>query len=453
MITPGQKILVAVSGGPDSMALMHILYRLADQLDIKLHVFHLNHLFRGEESAKDARVVEDTAKLLGIPSTIKEYNVQKYCNNQGKSKQEGAREIRYQLISHVCARVGASRVAQGHHGDDQVETIFINFLRGSGLTGLKGFLPVRENFYIRPMIYLRRHDIEDYCLRHDINYRIDLSNKKPVYTRNCLRLDIIPRLEDYNPSLASTLLRSAEVLREEDEFLNNETDKVILNAVSFSQKDFFKVNIDILRSQPLALQRRVLRKLWSTLIDDYAGPGFEHVETMLELLQKKKGSWETHLPKGVRVYREYNYLLFNKNHKKDLEEVAPYSYELEVPGCVFIPELGVFVKSRLLSSAQVNDPESLTREEAVLDYDKISSKLYVRGKYPGDYFIPIGLDGAKIKLKKFFIDQKIPWHKRNKIPLVVSDNEIIWVAGIRPAENYKLTRNTERILYLWIEKS
>lgn len=429
------------------MALLHILFRLKEELGIQLHVFHLNHRFRGDESAEDARLVRDTARFLGIPSTIEEYDVPGYCAKYNKSKQEGAREVRYRLISQVSARVGAARVALGHHADDLAETIVLNFLRGSGLTGLKGFLPVRDNFYIRPLFRLRREDIEDYCKRHNIFFRVDSSNKKTIYKRNRIRLELIPALEKYNPALAATLLRTSDILQAEDEFLENEAEKVYSRAVSSGRDGCFILDVDVLLSQPAALQRRVLRKLWNTLAGGPAGLGFEHLENILNLLKEGKGSWVSYLPKGIRVARSYQYLQFKKEDGH-IREIPPYCYHLNVPGEVFIPETGVIIRARLISRTQAGDPESLPPGEALLDFKKLRGELYVRRRLPGDRFAPLGMGGAKIKLKKFFIDKKIPREERDNIPLVVCNGEIVWVAGIRPGEKYKVSEDSEKLLHL-----
>lgn len=452
MVNAGDKVLVAVSGGPDSMAMMHILFQLREELGILLHVFHLNHCFRGKESAGDARLVEDTARFWGIPCTVEEYDVPGYCSRMNKSNQEGAREVRYNLISRVAARVGAARVALGHHADDQAETIILNFLRGSGLTGLKGFLPVRDNFYIRPLLRLRRKEIEDYCKRHNIRFRIDSSNLKTVYKRNQVRLELMPLLEKYNPAMVPTLVRTGDVLRCEDEFLEDEACKVYSRAVTFGGDKGFVLDINILLKEPIALQRRVLRKLWNTVTGDPAGLGFEHLESILNLVNEGKGSWVSHLPKGVRVTRSYN-ALYMKRESKFEDGMPPYCYSLGVPGEVFIPETGVTVRAQLVSRFQAGDPGSLPVDEVFLDAAKIKSELYVRRRLPGDRFAPLGMGGAEIKLKKFFIDQKIPREERDRIPLVVCNGEIVWIAGVRPGEKFKVGEDCEQLLHLAVDFS
>ncbi|MTI83311.1 MAG: tRNA lysidine(34) synthetase TilS [Firmicutes bacterium] len=451
MIESGNRVLVAVSGGPDSMALLHILFGLKDQLGIQLHVFHLNHCFRGTESMQDACLVEDTAQLLGVPYTLEKFDVPAYCVQNHKSNQEGAREVRYNLISRISSQIGAARVALGHHADDQAETVIANFLRGSGLTGLKGFLPLREEFYIRPLFRLRRKDIEEYCKVNKISYRIDSSNKKTVYKRNQIRLELIPVLEDYNPALVNTLLKTAEVLRAEDEFLENEAGKVCTSPMVSNECNGWVLDIDLLTALPLALQRRVMRKLWSRMVGEPGGLGFGHLEVILDLLQEGKGSWESHLPRGIHVTRSYNQLYFKKESESN--ERAPVDrYHINVPGETQIPGLGVVVRANVLFRGETLDPEMLPAQEVLLDYDKLNGKLFVRTRLHGDRFSPLGMNGAEVKLKKFFIDQKIPWEKRESIPLVTCNGEIAWVAGVRPAEKFKVDEASERLLHLSLLK-
>lgn len=473
MIDRGDRLLLAVSGGPDSMALMHILFRLRDELNIGLHVFHLNHCFRGQESLADSILVKDTAAELDIPCTVMEYDVPGYCAREHKSSQEGAREVRYDLISRVAARTGAARVALGHHADDQAETIILNFLRGSGLTGLKGFLPVRDDFYIRPLLYLRRREIEDYCQRQRVRFRTDASNLETYYRRNRVRLELVPLLEEYNPGLVSTLVRSGDILRSEDRYMEDAAGDLYARLVTSIDGETFILAVHPLLGQPGALQRRVLRKIWSAATGDARGLGFEHIEDIIDLMKEGKGSWEKNLPRGVYARRRYGFLYFTKtkgrkgNQKGNLPagfpagatavEIPPYCYSLPVPGEVFIPETGVTVRARLLTGPPPGCPSMLSSmlssmlfsNEALLDYDKLGpGGLSVRRRLPGDRFAPLGLHGAEIKLKKFFIDHKVPREKRDALPLVVCGDEIAWVAGERPAEKFKVDEYSEKLVHL-----
>jgi tRNA(Ile)-lysidine synthase len=452
MIQSGEKVLVAVSGGPDSMALMHILFSLKDRLGIQLHVFHLDHCFRGDESAQDARLVQDTAQFMGIPCTVEKYDVPAYCVQRNKSSQDGAREVRYNLISRTAARIGAARAATGHHADDQAETVILNFLRGSGLTGLRGFLPLRDDFYIRPLFRLRRKVIEEYCHNNNIPFRVDSSNSKTIYRRNKIRLELIPALEKYNPALVSTLLKTTDVLRAEDEFLENEADRVYRSVLVSGENNNFTLDINSLLAQPLALQRRALRKIWNRMVDDSAGLGYEHLETILELLADGKGSWLIHLPKGVQVRRSYDHLCF-KGDSHSQDNSPSYTYRLDVPGETQIPELGLVISANLHVRGEVPHPESLPATEVLLDYNKLKGDLFVRMRLPGDRFKPLGMDGAKLKLKKFLINQKIPREERDRIPLVTCNGEIAWVAGVRPSETFKIDESSQQLLHLSLRRS
>lgn len=452
MVKPGEKVLVAVSGGPDSMALLHILNELKERLQFELHIFHLNHLFRGNEASEDAQLVENTANIMGIPSTIIEYDVESYCKKYNKSKQEGAREVRYKYFSRIAADVGAARVALGHHGDDQVETIVLNFLRGTGLTGLKGFLPVRDNFYIRPLFQLRRSDIIRYCEESNVSYRNDSSNMETFYKRNQIRHNLIPVLEQYNPSFAEAIIRTSNVLRTEDSFLEAETEKFFAKSVSVVGVGKYNININTFSKQHIALQRRLLRKIWSILAGSTSIPGFGQLETVLNLVKEGKGSWEHHLPGNVRVIRSYQLLQF-KNENGQSYETPAYCYKLKVPGVLFIPETGFTIHSCLVSKTQVSDPNTLPPNEVLLDFNKLKGELYVRRRMPGDYFTPLGMNNSKVKLKKFFIDLKIPRNKRDLIPIIVCGDEIIWVAGLRPGEKFKVTKESEQLLHLALKNN
>ncbi|HAG11929.1 MAG TPA: tRNA lysidine(34) synthetase TilS, partial [Desulfotomaculum sp.] len=215
MLKPGDKVLIGVSGGPDSIALLHVLWVLKDDLQIVPVVAHLNHQLRGEEAEEDARSVREFSKKLELPCYIEEADVKSYHKNSGLSLQEACREIRFSFFGQLAGKLGAGRVALGHHADDQAETILLNFLRGAGISGLKGISYVR-GLFIRPLLEIRRKEIEEYCLQQQLPVRQDSSNLKPVYTRNRIRLNLLPLLErEYNPQIIQTLVQLGNLCSEE----------------------------------------------------------------------------------------------------------------------------------------------------------------------------------------------------------------------------------------------
>lgn len=446
MVERGCKVLVAVSGGPDSVALLHVLHVLQGELGISLHVAHLNHMFRGTESEDDALFVSEMAGRYGLPVTVKSVDVPSFSGEARLSKQVAAREARYRFLNETAGQVGASKIALAHQADDQAETILINFLRGAGTTGLRGILPIREGLYIRPFLTMRRHEIERYCSDMDLPFRQDSSNVKPVYARNKVRLELIPFLEkEYNPGLVPTLLRLGEICREEDIYLEELAGVAYEKAHLDSGAGRVALSLDELRGMPVAISRRVLRRAWETLIGSQRGLSFQHVETTLDLISAGKTGARVVLPGNATAIRRYSTLELVKGRGK--QGTLYYIYPLNVPGDTRIPEIDRTVFASVAPRTQFQDPKKLPLTEALLDYDKLPPAIFVRRRMDGDVFHPYG-QASESKLKDFLIKQKVPREDRDRIPLLSTPEEIVWVGGIRAGEKWKVDKNTKRLLYL-----
>jgi len=446
MVARGCKVVVAVSGGPDSVALLHILYLLKDELGLSLHVAHLNHMFRGAESEGDALFVADLAKRYGLPATVESRNVPAYRDQNRLSGQVAAREVRYRFFCETANRVEASKVALAHQADDQAETVLINFLRGAGTTGLKGIPSVRDGFYIRPLLTVRRTEIERYCDEMDLPFRQDSSNIKPVYTRNRVRLKLMPLLErEYNPGLVPTLLRLAEICREEDGYLEEQAEKAFCDALGENTVGRVVLRLDSFNGNPVAIQRRVLRRVWRTLTGGLRDLSFQHNEAVLALLHGDATGSRAVLPGNVVAVRSYNTLEFIREQGKP--GVPYYIYPLKVPGVTYIPELDSTVYATLTPRITGGEPKSLPPAEALLDYAKLPPQLFVRRRLEGDVFYPYG-QVSELKLKDFFMKQKVPREERDRIPLVSTPGEIVWVGGMRTGERWKVDEDTVRVLHL-----
>lgn len=446
MVGRGDKVVVGVSGGPDSVALLHALNYLRGELEISLHVAHLNHMLRGTDADADAEFVSGLAGYYGLPVTLERFDVSAYRKATRLSSQVAAREARYRFFQEVVVRTGAKRVALAHQADDQAETILMNFLRGTGLAGLKGILPVRDDLYIRPFLGVRRREIEAFCLAEGLSYRQDLSNLKLVYRRNKIRLHLLPLLEkEYNPGLVASLVRLGSIFRAEEEYLEAQANSVFQTALQETADSRVSLLLPALQDQPVALQRRVLRMGWQTLTGGRRNLSFRHVEAVLELVESGSAGAYVTLPGGMRAGRTYNSIDFFLNDK--ILTVPPYDYPLAIPGDTYIPELNKTIQAVVLTKDGAGDPKMLSPGEALLNYDQATTPLFVRRRRPGDVFRPFGL-GGEVKLKDFLIKQKVPRAERDRIPIVCTAENIIWVAGIRLAENWKVTEETARVLYL-----
>ncbi len=446
MVARGDKVLAAVSGGPDSIALLHILYLLKDELGITLHIVHLDHMFRGEESEKDAIFVAEAAKRYGLPVTVKSVDVPLYRTQHHLSKQAAAREVRFGFFRETAGQVGASKVALAHQADDQAETILINILRGAGMTGLKGILPVREGFYIRPLLNIRRSEIERFCSEMNLAYRQDSSNLKPVYTRNRIRLNLIPLLEkDYNPEIVPSLQRLGEICREEDSYLDEMADKAFQDALLKADTGRILLSLGRLKQTPLAIRRRLLRRAWWELTGAAVNLDFQHTEAVLELINSGTTGSQTVMP--GKVVAAISYATLELKAARDSSALPEYIYSLQIPGMTYIPETDMTVCAQVTPRVRDQSPRDMPRCDALLDFDQLPPALFVRRRRKGDVFHPYG-QVSDTKLKDFLIKQKIPRAERDRIPLICTPENIIWVGGIRIGEKCKVSGSTKNVLHL-----
>ncbi|ACV61181.1 tRNA(Ile)-lysidine synthetase [Desulfofarcimen acetoxidans DSM 771] len=456
MVNKGDKILLAVSGGPDSVAMLDVLFCLRHDLGISLHIAHLNHMFRGEESLGDAEFVRELAVRYNLPVTVRHINVPSFMEKTGLSSQPAARTVRYSFLDETAAQESASRIALAHHADDQAETVMLHFLRGSGAAGLRGMLPVRDNFYIRPMLCLKRQDIEDYCKKKNLRWRVDSSNLKTDYRRNKIRMYLLPLLEkEYNNNLTATLNRLADIFREEEDYLELMTRNEYNNLTVLKSAGEICLNLKGFQQVPLALQRRILRLAWREITGGFRDLAFEQLGKAVILLTNHVGSGSLEFPRDVKVVKRYDSFSFIIG--KDKQDGLSYYYDLPVPGKVYLAEINRTLFCEVADTQAMDEKydksflnrRRFSQDEAWLDYERVAFPLCVRGRQPGDIFEPLGLTGS-MKLKKYFINQKVPCEVRDKVPLVIGEGKIIWVGGMQISESVKINEVTTKFLHLFL---
>lgn len=450
MVTEGQRVVVGVSGGPDSVVLLHILYCLEKRLGISLYAAHLNHMFRGEEAKGDVLFVQAICSQWGIPCIAAERDVPDYAMNKGLSSQVAARELRYQFFGEVLNNIGGHKIALAHHANDQAESVLMNIFRGSGLNGLAGINPIRDNLYIRPLLKIRRDEIEQYCQQHGLSYRIDSSNLKTKYRRNKIRHHLIPLLEkEYAPGIVAILSRMTDQVREEDEFLEGLAYEMYQRVLLDMDGSALALDRKELMNQSTVLLRRIIRIAYQQLNGSKQGLAFEHVDNLISHLKRGGAERIIEMPAGIKVRLALDRVDFSKNFIEAQSVKA--SYDLELPGSVTIENIKI--STRIINKDEMPlTPQELPSNMAAIDYHSVAQPLEVRFRQKGDVFIPFGL-GRKVKLKKFMIDRKIPKHLRDKIPLIVEKNSqrIIWVAGIRLADHIGLTSLTQKVILLSLD--
>jgi tRNA(Ile)-lysidine synthase len=435
-------VLVAVSGGPDSMVLLHVLWQLRKPLALQLYVAHLNHQMRSS-AIEDAAFVETMACDLGLRAICETCDVPAYQRQHKLSPEDAARRLRYAFLRATATQLGADRIAVGHTADDQAETVLLHLLRGSGLRGLCGIPPVCEPI-IRPLIRVPRADILDYARTHRLLFREDPSNDQRRYTRNRIRLDLLPALRQYyNPRLVQALCTTAQLLADDEAALQAVAHQYFLSARLAAASAAVPLKLDALTSLPLALQRRVLREALSELKGELQGITSAHIAAILALLQSGAGNKRLELPQGVVVERRYDVLLM---HRQAPSAAVDVDVPLPVPGVCLVEVLGVTIVSDELPRHAAAGPFP-TGDVTWLDAERVGRDVHVRTRRSGDRLQPLGSGYAK-KLKTFLIDAKVPRAVRDRLPLVVTRAGIAWVAGVRPAEWAKVTPATRAVLRL-----
>ncbi len=449
LLRPGMKVVVGVSGGVDSVALLHVL-KEATPLSLSLHVAHLNHLLR-PEAGEEARFVQRLAHSWGIPVTIGYADVRRIAAAKKTSVEAAGRIARYAFLRHVARMVGAERIAVAHHADDRVETILLNLLRGTGPSGLSG-IPARNGAVVRPLLCVRREEIEGYCRKAGLTWCVDPSNLSTDYRRNKVRHQLLPFLRrEFNPRVEDALLRLAEIVEEEDRFLRGCALKVGRRLVK--ERDRGRLRWDLVRflKLPRPLQRRLLRAAVVEVAGGLEDLGYTHVEDSLRLLSDGVPGAEIHLPGGVRIRKGYQeFAVFKGNEAA--EKPPEVERRIAIPGTTPLPELGFTISAQVIERHECGEPFPDSPGVAFFDYDKLKFPLYVRTRRPGDRIRPLGMEGSK-KLKKLFGDLKIPKEERDRIPVVASDGVVYWVVGCRRSRDGLVTPETRRLLVLRFSKN
>ena len=450
LISPGDRVVVAVSGGVDSMALLYLLNSITKEIACELFVAHLNHSARGEESDGDADFVADVANKLSLPCFIEKLDIAYEKSILRTSFQESARILRYQFLEKTLLSVKGHKIAVGHTADDQAETVLMNLIRGSGLRGLAGITRIRGSI-IRPLLECTRTELELFLKKHNLTHRTDSSNHQNKYLRNRVRHDLLPVLNEFNAGVAENLVGLADIVRAEDDWMAEQTQTLFTQLVVVEGVEL-SILIGKFEAQPLAMKRRLVRQALLHLKGDLRSISSYHVQQILDLFSQAKVGRELSLPENLRVYCGYDRVSFSVLGDSGINcdndsDIKPEITHLKIPGVTQIAESDIELHARLIEPP-VDFSESITKYEAFLDLEKTGENIHIRFIQPGDQFIPLGMKGRK-KLKSYFIDRKIPRKLRPKTPILVNaEGEIIWVYGEQISDLFCVTEETRKILFL-----
>ncbi len=440
MARAGQSLGVAVSGGADSVCLLHALLLLRPRWNLRLHVLHLNHNLRGEESREDAEFVRRLSAEFGLPITVGEAHPAESADNL----EQAAREARRAFFREAISAGAVERVALGHTRSDQAETVLFRLLRGAGSAGLAGIRPVTAEGLIRPLIEIDRAEVEAFLQERGVSWREDSTNASRAFARNRIRHDLLPLLErEWNPAVRETLADTAEWARAEEEYWAVETGRLAGAHLTEAQGAIL-VRAEDLRCLPLAAARRLVRYAVARVRGDLRGIGFRHIEAAIDMARALEGHGRFQLP-GLDVYRSFDWLRFGRPGTDTLEN-RNYEIEPEVPGRVVLPS-GSEIFLELIEIKQ-----SLGLSDCVynggkggLDWELISGPLRLRNWRPGDQYQPLGISGAE-KIKTLFQTARVPLWERRHWPVLAVGDAIVWARRFGPAARYAAGPGTRRIL-------
>jgi tRNA(Ile)-lysidine synthase len=450
------RLLVGVSGGPDSVCLLHILARLREELNFSLHIAHLDHGLRGAESEADARYVARLAKKLEIPATIEKRDVASFRASNKLSLEEAARAVRYRFFAEIAHGVGADNVAVAHTGNDHIETILMHLIRGSGVRGLQGLQPVnrwssggKSVIVVRPLLDVRREETVAYCRALSLKPRADSSNLSMSPFRNRVRLELLPLLIKYNPKISDALQRTASQATEMTAFLDNESRRIWDKVVRQEDEGFLLDKREFLKVTPV-LQKSVLLLMLEKLLGNLTKIESRHIEEIISAFSLPAGR-KLDLPGDLVFTVDYDSFVLSK-HAAVLMPLPPLEGEakLKIPGETRFSEWTVTASildgtnESLASETFAPKPDGFT---AYIDFDKVGKGLTVRGLKAGDIFQPLGMAETK-KVARFMLDARIPRSWRDRVPIVSSPDQKVWVAGWRIDERVKITESTRNPLRL-----
>ena len=450
LFVPGQHVLVAVSGGPDSIALLSLLHRLVPSWRLTLTAVHCNYGLRGAESDGDESFVRDFCQERQLSLVIHRPMLVKRQHHS--SVQAAARDARYDFMKQLALEAGADRIAVGHTANDQAETVLMWLLRGAGMTGLAGMPYVREERIIRPLLEATREEVVAYLDHEGLSYRRDSSNEKPLYHRNRIRKELLPVVTRLVPAAIRVLQRQADLLREDEQYLTGITNELVRTLVSHHSSGVQQVDRQAFIKLPVALQRRLVRVILRTYDEEGRASSFHTVESVRRMLIKGRSGTRLSFKKTL-VDLEQGSVRFSpsvggdRSHQIDSVQQKREMREVPVPSTVSWAGTNQQIHVQLMTRRAVDQlGRSPSRGLALFDADRFTEPLVVRAWQAGDRFFPHGMNGKSKKLQNFFTDRKMVRHERGKIPLLVAPEGILWVVGMRQDERFVVCDETTRYL-------
>lgn len=444
MLEQGDRVLLGVSGGPDSIALLHLLDSRKTHYGIQLFVVHVNHLLRPEAEA-EAQYVRQICQERDIPFRLFTVDVAALADEKGMSLEQAGHEARFLCFQEAAEQWNITKLALGHHGDDRAESVLLHLVQGCGLDGLTA-MPPRDGWLIRPLAQVRKQELVQYCEKNGLHYFIDSTNLEPGCLRNQIRLEVLPQLSRYNPQITDALLRLQNTCAADADYLEQCTAN-LWQQYGSTEYNRTLFPAERFRTQHPAMQRRLLRCMYQELTGAAVNLTFRQVEQMCHIALQRQGSQQISLHGDIIFARRYDQLVMLR--KPEHPQAESHVWDIRQPIQLYA-YASVFT-AEMTDTVTQNDMDNYAKNLfcVAVDADKLENVLQIRNRRPGD---SLAMTHGHKKLKKFFIEKKIPADEREHVPLVLSGNEIVWIPGYYIADCVRITGETKQICLLSCQK-
>lgn len=450
IIQQDDRILVALSGGPDSVCLLHILYRIKDKFNLKLGAIHINHMLRGEEADKDENYIIDLCEQMGIKHYVKRINIEYIAKETNVSLETAGRNERYKAFEEIKIKDKYNKIAVAHNANDQAETILMRIMRGTGLEGLTGIKPQREGGIIRPILCLNRQEIEDYCEYNGLNPRIDASNYDRHYSRNRVRLDILPYMRDnFNKDIIDTLNRMTLLLQKDNEFIE-EYSKKCYNIYCKKHNNKLEILKELFEKEMESIITRVVIIAFKEISKSYQNFEMKHIYEIVNLASRETGK-KINLTNNIICENLYGNIVLSKNDNKYYNSCVKTEIKLDKDNIIENIEFNNYIIN--FEVIENKKKEKFTKNNLIklFNYDKIEKEILIRYRKDGDKIIPLGMSGSK-KVKDIFINSKVPREERDNTPILCFDDKISWIVGYKTSQLFKIDSDTKMILKITVNR-
>lgn len=437
LIEKDDNVLIALSGGPDSVFLFHILLKLKDRLSFKLYASHINHLYRGCDAEHDEKFVTDLCNEYGVKLFIKRKNATEYAQELGLTEEEAGRKLRYDFFNDNITELGGGKIAVAHNLNDQSETVLQRLIRGTGIDGLSA-MSFKNGSIIRPILEINKKDIIEYLEENKISYCMDYTNNLPIYGRNKIRLNLIPYLEEnFNPNIQNVLFRMSRIMKSDSEIVEKYIN-IIYNDV-LVEIDSSKVVLNINKLKILSANElgRVVRKAIKELKGNTINLENKHIDYVISLIFNNNTGKQINLSDNIIVLISYNNLII----RKSIEKIRNFEYNINIGKEIYIKEVNKTIVLNLEDATEYKKKAN----EFFIDFNSIKGQIKVRNRKNSDTMIPFGMTGKK-KLKDIFINYKIPVDERPKMLILEDEEKIIWLESFRISDECKVSGNTKNII-------